>query len=247
MKAALLALGLLLLACSKPEAPAHRTEPWPAHAGASSTRPSTAPRHYRLTDESQVRFSIPGKRGKVSGRLPITQGQLQLDPREPKNSRASIDVDLTALSIETALPEGVELSGTPHSVGLQWLELGAGVPSERRARFASAHFELVSLEGPTFLELGGGRKPASTRATAVGTLLLHGFRAPLRIEAVLTVLSPERLSIRSAGPFVVPLAAHDVMARDATGMADPLATVRAADWVGKSVRVEVELFATLGN
>lgn len=245
MNPAFVVLGVLALSCSKPDAPPRRTEPWLANPSASGARLPSAPRSYRLTQESQIRFAVPGKRARVSGRFALGQGSLQLDLQELKNSRASLDVDLTTLSIETAQPEGLELGADTHSVGLQWLELGARVPSDRRAQFATAHFELASIEGPRSLALGAGRKATPTRATVVGTLLLHGFRAPLRVEVALSELSSERLSIRSASPLIVDLSAHDIMARDSSGLVDALATARSADWVGKSARVEFELVAEL--
>jgi hypothetical protein len=233
-----LALGV---ACQRSEQKPHRTEPWLAHPSSSSTLSPSTPRRYRFAPDSSIRFSVPGKRGKVSGRFALARGALELDPREPKNSHADLDVDLTTLTIDTEPPPGVELGGSPNAVALQWLELGPDVAAERRAQFKTARFELASLEGPAFLDLGPQRKPNATRATAVGTLLIHGFRAPVRAEVVL-VVGP-RLSIRSATPLVVPLGTHDITARGPAGIVDALGAARSADWVGKSARVDFELFA----
>jgi hypothetical protein len=250
----LVLLGPLWLAsCSKKEPAPHRTEPWLAHPSASANAAfASAPQSFHFTPDSSVRFTLQGKKGKVSGRLALdlAHATLRLDPRDLKNTSASLDVDLTKLSIDAeALPEDVELGGgTPSALALQWLELGADVAPERRRELGRARFELASVEtSATALNLGA-RRPQSVRATVVGTLLLHGFRAPVRTDVVLTPLegpagAPLRLSIRSAGALVVALAPHGIVARGPSGITDALALARSASWVGKQAKVDFELLA----
>ena len=250
VRLALLAL-VVCAGCSRKAEPPHRTEPWLANPSASAHGVVSAPRNYRFASDSSVHFTVPGRKGKVSGRVPLTEGSLHLDPQDLKTATASIDVDLTKLSIDDAVPEGADLGGTsPSALGLQWLELGSDVAAERRSQLSTAHFELSSLDGlsATAIDLSAPHGHARVRATVVGTLLLHGFRAPIRTDVLLEPQkvpagAPPRLSIRSAGALVVPLAPHDITARGPAGIADPLATARAADWVGKSARVEFELVA----
>jgi polyisoprenoid-binding protein YceI len=245
LKHALLFCLSLTAACSKPVEKPRRTEPWPAQpsASASAAQATTSPRRFRFTPESRVRFSIPGKRGKVSGHFTGAQGTLELDPREPKNTRASLDVDLTTLVIDTEVPPGVELGGSPAVIGLQWLELGVDVPAERREQYKTARFELSSVEGPSPSAVALRRRTGFTPVTAVGTLRLHGFRAPVRLELQVSGGGSQPLSIRSGSPVVVPLAPHDVTARGSSGITDALGAARAAPWIGKSAEVELELFA----
>lgn len=248
-------LGLLFLTgCSKKDPAPHRTEPWLAQPSASTRELGQgAPQTFHFTPDSSVRFTVPGKKGKVSGRLALDlpRASLRLDPRELANTSASIEVDLTKLSIDAeALPENVELGGgTPDALALQWLELGPDVAPERRREFGSARFELTSIENPSVPALdSSARRRQTVRATAVGTLLLHGFRAPVRCDVVLAPVesptgTPQRLSIRSAGALVVTLAPHGIVARGPSGIADALAMARSAPWVGKQAKVEFELFA----
>lgn len=230
-------IALVMLGCRRSEPAPRRTEPWLASPSASTTSPSGA-RNYRFASDNRVRFAVAGRKGKIDGEVPLAQGELRLDPRDLKQSRASFVVDLTKLRIETEAPEGL---GSATELALAWLELGPHVPPERRAPFATARFELVSLENlaPTYLELGS--KQGSVRATAIGTLLIHGFRAPVRVEVALRATSPDRVSIRSVSALVIALAPHDITARDASGIIDALGAARAADWVGKTARVEFEL------
>lgn len=254
MTARLVALcGLLSLSsCSKPEAPVRRTEPWPAQPSASAHASAEAPQSYRFSPDSLVRFTLQGKRDKVSGRLPldVAHATLQLDLRDLKSSRARIDFDLTKLSVDAeALPDDVDLGGrTPDGLAQQWLELGPNVAAERRREFGTARFELVSVESAVNALDPRARRPQSVRATVVGTLLLHGFRAPVRADVVLSAVEspaggPQRVSIRSVGAVVVPLAPHEIVARGPSGIADVLAMARSARWVGKQAKLELELFA----
>lgn len=248
-RAKLLVAGLALLTahCKKPEPPPRRTAPWlasPSASSSSSASSTTSARVYRFASDSRIRFSVSGRKGKVDGNVPLAHGELELDPRDLKRARASFDVDLTKLSVETSAPEGL---GSPTELALSWLELGPQVPAERRAPFATARYELVSLESlaPPYLELG--TKPSSVRATAVGTLLIHGFRAPVRVEVALRTAGPDRVSIRSVSALVVPLGPHDITARDASGVVDALGAARAADWIGKTARVEFELVGQISK
>jgi hypothetical protein len=253
MRALAMALfGLLACGgCSKKEAAPRRTEPWLANPSASANGPgSVAPQSFHFSPDSSIRFAVPGKKAKLSGRVPLTEGTLRLDTRDLKNTSASIDVDLTKLSLDPeTIPDGVELGGAPDAVARQWLELGAEVPPERRREISVARFELSSVEtvSTPFLDFGA-RSKAQVRASLVGTLLIHGFRAPVRCDVLLKPLesapgAAKRLSIRSAGPLVIALAPHDISARGPSGIADALAMARASEWVGKNARVEFELLA----
>jgi hypothetical protein len=253
MRAAKLALlGVLAWSgCSKKEAAPRRTEPWLANPSASgNAAASAAPQSFHFAPDSSIRFSVPGKKAKVSGRVPLTDGTLRLDTRDLKNTSASIDVDLTGLSLDPeTIPEGIELGGTPNTLALQWLELGAEVAPEKRRELQTARFELSSVEtvSTPFLDLGA-RSKAQVRASLVGTLLIHGFRAPVRCDVLLKPLegapgAAKRLSIRSASPLVIALAPHDISARGPSGIADALAMARASEWLGKNARVEFELVA----
>jgi hypothetical protein len=182
----------------------------------------------------------------------VSSGSLELDPRDLSRTKSSLSFDLTRVVIAPdSLPRDLELGGAePSTLALQWLELGADVASERKLQYGQARFELSALEDATGdLDLGSNKPSARATATAVGSLLLHGFRAPVRTRVVLQPLpsetpgQPHRLSIRSLEPVVLSLAAHDISARSAAGVADAALTARVADVVGKNARVEFELTA----
>jgi hypothetical protein len=250
----LLAL-LLSLACAKKAEPPRRTAPWRAQPSASSSTPREAgPLRFRVLDESSIRFSVPTRRARPAGTLALQRGSIELDPRDLSRTKAALDFDLTRLNVDAdSLPAGAELGGAePRVLALQWLELGSGVPAERREQFSKAHFELSAVEdvsGP--LDLDAGKSGAHVSAIAIGSLLLHGFRAPVRTRVQLQARrpaetdSPRRLTIRSLEPVVLSLAAHDILARSASGVNDAALTARLSDVIGKSARVEFELVAEL--
>lgn len=251
----LAALALFALACAKKQEAPRRTEPWPASAksGSTSAAPGGVSRFDFNASESTIRFSLPSRKAKLSGNLPLTRGELQLDPHELKSAQANLEADLSRITLdESSLPHnGSAPSGESRARALNWLELGAEVPEERRAQFARSRFELAALENvssPVLDVRAAPGRAGQVRATAVGTLLLHGYRAPVRAEVLLQTLTKApngsvRLSIRSAAPLVLPLAPHDIVARGPSGMADPLQTARAADVVGAHVHIEFELVA----
>jgi polyisoprenoid-binding protein YceI len=246
-------LALLALSCKKHEpVKQHRTEPWLANPSASAISNSAAPRTFHFSEDSSVRFSVAGRKGKLSGRAPVSGGSVRLDPLDLKSASASVDVDLTKLRMDddAAPPEDAPLGGSsPSAVALRWLELGSDVAAERRAQFASARFELASVDNPQLPLLNfGAARPHPVRATAVGTLLIHGFKEPVRLDVLLEPQktapgAPLKLSIRSAGALVIALGPHDITARTATGIIDAAAAARSAEWVGKNVRLEFELSA----
>ena len=240
-----------LVACRKPEDKPHRTEPWLAAPSASAGESSSAPRRFHFAAGSRVLFSVAGRKAKVSGSAPVSAGSLELDARDLTHSSASVIVDLTALTLDDQpVPAGVELGGASATAqALQWLELGAEVAAEKRDELKLARFELSGVEGWSGVPLDfGGRRRVTVHATAVGTLLLHGFRAPVRAEVALTPQPGDaggkpKLAIRSAGALVLALAPHEISARGPGGVVDAVATARASEWLGKNVRLELELQA----
>jgi hypothetical protein len=248
-------VGLMCCAgCSKPDSAPRRTEPWLAQPSASASASAGAPSgpfSFHFAPDSSIRFSVPGRKANLSGRVAVAQGSLRFDPRDLKTASANIDVDLTTLSIDPdSVPESAPLAGgSPSTLALQWLELGADVAPERRRELGLARFELSSVESSSAasLDLSLPKPKNPVRATVVGTLLIHGFRAPVRCDVLLQPLEARggrpRFLIRSQRALVVPLAPHDISARGPSGIGDALAMARSAPWVGKDARIELELVA----
>jgi hypothetical protein len=193
---------------------------------------------------------LQGKRGRVSGSAPVSEGSLQLDPIDPTHSTGHAVVDLEAVQLDQSEvpPDSGLPSGSPRELALNWLELGPEVPRDRRDQYRWARFELSSVDGWSRSSLAfSSRKPQSVRLSAIGTLLLHGYRAPVELSLSVTAAAagsgPPSLSIRSTSPLVLPLAPHDISARGPSGVVDAVVSAHAAEWLGKSVRLELKLLA----
>jgi hypothetical protein len=245
MKRGALLLALLLgCGCSKKVEPPRRTEPWLANPSASAGPEAVhGPLRLEVLPDSSARFTLSGKRAKVSGSVPLHSGHLDLYPLDLTKSRASLGFDVTRISASADNPDYADGAAATTSA-LEWLELGSGVDDTRRDQFRRAVFELSAIEDVTgSLDLGS-TKPVTV--TAVGSISLHGFRAPVRSRVQLQPLKtnsgePRRLSIRSLQPVVLSLEAHDIAFRNSAGVSDAAQTGRASGVIGKSARVEFEL------
>ena len=232
--------------CAKKEPKPLRTEPWLAHPVASTQANTDAALpaiRYAITEPSQVRFELPTKRGPLRGSLARVSGELSFDLADLGRSRAQVRADLGSLSFQTAArgddPALLERARSA-------LELSDAGPA------ASASFELTAVEDltPTQLEAApesdaGAPFTRKVRATAVGDLLLHGFRvvrrAPLEAEFGYSGdrQAPNTVLIRSRAPFVVSLETHAIRALSAESSAKAPAGPSAQ---AREVRVSIELY-----
>jgi len=233
-----------------------RTEPWlarpPASASASASSAALPLTRYVLGEQSVIRFEIPTKHGPLSGTLSHVSGELAIDLSDLTRSRGQVRVELGSLEIHA---ERGARGGD--SALLERARAALELPSDPQAPAAFASFELSSIEdaAPTLIEPPAQRAGATTAAnrhahlTAVGNLLLHGFRvlrrAPLSAEFAFAGdrQTPDSLSIRSRSPFVVSLETHAIVAlapapepRQKAGSTPP---ARARD-----ARISVELYGT---
>ncbi|MEO6602333.1 MAG: YceI family protein [Polyangiaceae bacterium] len=232
-------------ACAKKEPKPLRTEPWlahpPASAAASEGSDAALPAtRYTLTEQSLIRVEIPAKRGALRGTLTRVSGELSVVLTELSQSRGLVRVDLSSLSFEGSDADDAERRAR---AALELSETGAT---------PSATFDLSELSdvSPTRLEPApesdaGAPFTRRARLTAVGNLLLHGFRVVRRasLEAEFGFLGdrgvPSTLMIRSRAPFVVSLETHAIRAlRPESGRKPKNGASSLAD----EVRVSVELY-----
>lgn len=250
-------LGLLLLCvvgCAKKEPKPMRTEPWlahpPASANAGASDASAFPlTRYVLEPRSVIRFELPTRRGALRGSISRVSGELEIALSDLTHSHGVVRADLGSLDIHAAsATEASEAALLERARAALELTPGAG------ASTAFASFELTSVEdaAPTQLEPAperdaGGPFMRRTRFSALGNLLLHGFRvarrAPLEAEFGFAGNRqvPSSVVIRSRAPFVVSLETHAIVAvlGESDSKAPSGAPARARD-----VHVSVELYGT---
>ncbi|HEY0466326.1 MAG TPA: hypothetical protein VGC79_19080, partial [Polyangiaceae bacterium] len=220
---------LCAASCAKKEPKPLRTEPWLAHPPASASASANASgdaalplTRYVLGERSLIRFEIPTKRGALRGTVTRVSGELNVDLSDLTRSRALVRADLGSLEIHAS--SGAD-NGDPALLERARAALELSPDARAPAMFAS--FELTSVEdaSPIHVESAperdaGSLSPSSRQAhfTALGNLLLHGFRvarrAPLSAEFSFTGdrSVPDSVLIRSRAPFVISLETHAIVA-----------------------------------
>ncbi|HKO47401.1 MAG TPA: hypothetical protein VJV79_06745 [Polyangiaceae bacterium] len=257
MKLGTLCLVVLCAAgCAKKESRPQRTEPWLAHPPARASANGDAAlslTRYRLDERSVIRFEIPGKRGALSGAFTRVSGELAVELSDLTHSRGWVRAELGSLSIRSAA--GTEAND---AALLERARSALELSPDANAPAVFASFELTSVEDalPAQVEPAPERAadtpsptPFSRRAhfTALGNLLLHGFRvarrAPLSAEFGFADdrQVPRSLLIRSRSPFVVSLETHAIvaLASESGSKGRPVAARQA-----REARVSVELYGT---
>jgi hypothetical protein len=253
------ALCLLLLCavgCAKKEPKPLRTEPWLAHppASASASGDAALPlTRYALGERSVVRFEIPTKRGTLSGALTRVSGELELNLSDLTQSRALVRAELGSLEIHAS--NGAAASERDLGL-LERARAALELSADAAAPAVFASFDLTGLEdvAPTAIEPAPERDGSASsnfsrhaRLTAVGNLLLHGFRvvrrAPVSAEFMFEGARqlPHSVVIRSRAPFVVTLETHAIVALAPEGRTN---IPGAAATQAREARVSVELYAT---
>ena len=245
--------GLLcVVGCAKKEPKPMRTEPWLAHppARASASSDAALPfSRYLIGERSRVRFEIPTKRGTLSGTLSAVSGELNLNLADLTQSRGLVRAELGSLEIHAGAGASVS-----DALLLERARAALELSADPGAKATFASFELTAVEDPSppLIEAApaGGATTATSRSarfTAVGNLLLHGFRVVRR-----TALSaefgfndaervPQSVLIRSRAPFVVSLETHAIV----TAGGDSRTNIPAETKLqAREARVTVELYGT---
>jgi hypothetical protein len=249
VKLAVLCLLLAATGCAKKESKPLRTEHWLAHPPASASGDAgLSLTRYALGERSVIHFELPTKRGALHGTITRVSGELQVDLSDLSHSRGSVRAELGSLNIQAAGTEQNDAALLARARAALELSPDANAP----VVFAS--FDVTSVEDATPAQIApapdaDSGTPFSRRArvTAVGNLLLHGFRVPRR--APLSVefgfagdpRVPRSVLIRSHTPLVISLETHAIVA---LGHESSAKGPSAAKSPAREVRVSVELYGT---
>jgi hypothetical protein len=237
--------------CAKKEPRKERTEPWLAHPPASARASGDAAlplTRYALGEGSVIRFELPTKRGALNGTISRVSGELNVDLSDLSHSRGLVRAELGSLDIHagTTTDSDPELLARARAA----LELS----SDPNAPPAFASFDLTAIEDAAPSEVepapeAGSSTPFLRRArfTALGNLLLHGFRVPRRAPLAAEFSFerdrqvPSSVLIRSRAPLVISLETHAIvaLAHESSAKGSSGAPVQA-----REVRVSVELYGT---
>lgn len=250
-------VGWLLLCaagCAKKEPKPLRTEPWLAHPSARANASGDAAlptTRYVLGQDSLIRFEVPTKRGALSGTITRVSGELNLDLSNLGQSRGVVRADLGSLELRS----NRDAQGSDSAL-LERARAALDLTPDAGDNRTFASFTLTSVEdaSPPMIEPAPESDASASAAfsrrahfSAVGDLLLHGFRvvrrAPLSAEFGFTGdrQVPHSVLIRSRAPFVVSLETHAIVAVAGEARTKVPASVPAQ---AREVRVSVELYGT---
>src|SRR5450432_2987597 len=177
---AILALCLSAGGCAKKNPKPVRTEPWLAHPAASAALGPDAALtvvRYALTEQSQIRFELPSRHGKAQGTLTRVTGELRVSLGALAQSRGQVSAALDSLTLTEDGEDSAALLGRARSaLGLS--DAGAADRARQATSFEVSSLEDVSPEALEPVTLHTDHAPITrrARATAVGDLLLNGFR-----------------------------------------------------------------------
>ncbi len=246
---------LLVSACAKKEAKPMRTEPWLAHppasasASASASADAGAPvTDFLLTRQSLLRFEqLPHVRNAVKGTIASLSGELQIDLHDLSRVRGHVRADFRRLTLGEVPTDADGDSGADagaSSALLERLREALG----RDSASVSSRYEITAVEDASLSQLepappGDAPFVRKARGTAIGDLLLHGFRVSRRVpfDAEFGFGSdrqvPTTVVIRSRAPLVISLETHavSIMGPEIRPHAGPAAV--------REVAVTVELYA----
>ena len=259
MRFNVLCLMLCAVGCAKKEPKPLRTEPWLAHPPASASantntngNESRVMTRFVFGESSVIRFELPTKRGALRGSISRVSGELEIELSDLSHSRGVIRADLGSLTISGGAAER-------DAALLERARAALELSADARAPATFASFELTSVEddlSPRDLlearrsEDGSASASRHARLTAVGNLLLHGFRVSRRapLEADFDYAAgeerPSSVRIRSRAPLLISLETHAIvaMASESDGKSPTAPPARA-----REVRVNVELYGTKVN
>ncbi|WP_437932729.1 hypothetical protein WMF37_37055 [Sorangium sp. So ce291] len=205
---------------------------------------------------SKVELAMDAPREKIRGRIQgAAAGTLQVDPADVTRTTGLITVDLSTLELfQTAVgddgkPGEEKKSDLQNEHARTWLEISKDTPDAVREKNEKAQFAIrsISTSGEKDLTKMSGAERTVT-VTASGDFLLHQRQSPRTVELIATFrYEGDRLAgltVRTAKPFAVDLAEHDVRPREAFGKLAQKTLEVLSPKVAKEAVVSLELSAT---
>ncbi|WP_437740420.1 hypothetical protein WME73_33435 [Sorangium sp. So ce302] len=207
---------------------------------------------------SKVELVMDAPQEKIRGRIAgAAAGTLQVDPADVTRTTGLITVDLSTIELfQTAVgddgkPGEEKKSDLQNQHARTWLEISKDTPDDVRAKNEKAQFAIrsISTSGEKDLSKLSGAERTVT-VTASGDLLLHQRQSPRTVELIATFRyegeRPASVTVKTAKPFPVGLAEHDVRPREAFGKLAQKTLEVLSPKVAKEAMVTLELTATAG-
>jgi polyisoprenoid-binding protein YceI len=204
---------------------------------------------------SKIEFSMDAPEEKIHGRATgATSGELAIDFMDLSKTTGLVNVDIAGLELFQMKADKGGKFGDETKVEKQneharaWLEIGPKTEEAERKKNEKVQFSIKSIEvmGEKDLsKMTGAERKVTLKAT--GDFLLHGHKSEKVVELEATFKmegdKPVSVAVKTAKPFGVVLAEHEVKPRDAVGKLLLKGLEQLSSKVAKEAMVSLELTA----
>lgn len=260
-----LALALALAGCDEGGSGAASAKPAvtiaPTATALSATKPATMSAQKLTVDKasSKVGFLMEAPQEKIHGIVDGTMtGELSIDVTDVSKSTGLVSVDIGELVLKQAKVDDKGKIGEESKVDKQnehartWLEISPDAPEDVRKKNGVVQFSIKSIEvagEKDVSKMTGAERKVAFKAT--GDFLLHGHKTEkvVELEATFEFEGDKAVSVhvKTAKPFAVGLAEHDVKPRDAFGKFALKTLDALSPKVAKDAMVTLEYTAKVAN
>jgi hypothetical protein len=178
---------------------------------------------------STVDFMMEAPEEKIHGKVAgATTGEISVDFMDLSKTTGLLTVDISGMELYQTKAAKDGKFGEEAKVDKQnehartWLEISPDTPEEMRKKNAIVQYSIKSIEVTGEKDLSkmtGAARKVMLKAT--GDFLLHGHKTEKVVELEATFAfqgdKPVSVTVKTAKPFAVDLAEHDVKPRDAFG------------------------------
>jgi hypothetical protein len=206
---------------------------------------------------SKVEFMMEAPQEKIRGRVTgAATGELQVDVMDLMKTTGLITVDISGIELFQTIAGEDGKFGEEKKSDLQnehartWLQISKDAPPEELEKNAKTQFAIRKIESVSeanVTKMTGAERKVTLKAT--GDLLLHQRKSEMTVEleAIFKFQGdkPQSVAIKTAKPFGVSLAAHDVHPRESFGKLAQKTLDLLAPKVAKEALVSIELTAAL--
>jgi hypothetical protein len=233
----------------------------PTATALSAAKPATAEAKKLTVDKasSKVGFLMEAPQEKIHGVVDgAMTGELSIDFMDVTKSTGLVTVDIGDLVLKQAKVDKDGKIGEETKVDKQnehartWLEISPDAPEDVRKKNSVVQFSIKSLEATgdkDVTKMTGAERKVALKAT--GDFLLHGHKTEKVVELEATFKfdgdKPVSVTVKTAKPFAVGLAEHDVKPRDAFGKFALKTLDALSPKVAKEAMVSLEYTAKVGN
>ncbi len=246
---------VLLVGCEgEPEKPMAA-----ASASASAPPPAPAPtaqvKKFNIEKESaKVEFAMDAPKEKIRGLAKgSSEGTLQIDLMDIAKTTGTIAVDISGLEVSQSAANDKGEFGESKVDELQnkharaWLEISDDTPEDVRKQNSRVEFTITKIDkvapSADVTKMTGDLRKVTF--TATGDFLLHGKKTTKTVdmegEFTWSLGKPIKVSLKTAKPFSVDLAEHDVRPRDGFGKLAKKTLEILAPSVAKEALVSLDL------